>query len=251
MMSTPRQIREVMEPIQAVVFDKDGTLIDLNARWAPYFNRFIDDLARSLGDPAAAPKLKHLLGIEARLLLPDSVAAVETEQRMAERIVAELAPRGHDAEAAMRAIDDVDCMDHLGPLQPIGPVTAALESLANSGYLLGVATSDERANSVRELAELGIDQLIGWLRCGDDDGPVKPDGQVLVGLARHFDCPVDTLLFVGDSEQDMATARASGSKFVVRCDPAAPPGWVDQADGAIADIGELLDDQPGDTRVRP
>ena len=78
------------------------------------------------------------------------------------------------------------------------------------------------------------------MRCGDDDGPVKPDPMVLVSIADELGIDPAGLLFVGDSRQDLATARAAGSPFVARCDPDHPPRWVGEADAVIADVAELV-----------
>ena len=66
-----------------------------------------------------------------------------------------------------------------GPLVPLGDVASAMRSLAAGGAQLGVATADNRDNTLVELERLGVIHLVGELRCGDDRGPVKPDPEVL------------------------------------------------------------------------
>jgi len=223
-----------------IVFDKDGTLVDLDARWSRYFDDYIQRVTSASGDVSLGARLRSLLGVAEGSLVADGPAAVETEAQIRQRVVDELMHRGHSRPAATHFVAAADEADDFGPLTPIGDLRSAPEKLSSAGFLLAIATSDDRENTVAELEELGIASLFCGLRCGDDDGPVKPDGAVLLGLAAEFDLLPSAVLFVGDSKQDMATARAAGAAFAIRCAPSAVPAWADPADQRLADIGELV-----------
>ena len=53
--------------IRAVLFDKDGTLVDYYAMWGPAYRAAADDLAVAAGDPALASCLLRMGGYD-----PDS-----------------------------------------------------------------------------------------------------------------------------------------------------------------------------------
>ena len=44
-------------PIEAVLFDKDGTLVDLLATWLPTYRAATDRLAEAAGDPSLSDRL--------------------------------------------------------------------------------------------------------------------------------------------------------------------------------------------------
>ena len=226
--------------VRGVVFDKDGTLADLDARWVPFFRRGIDDLASACGDPSLAPALSAALGVDETALVPDGPAAVETPARIVECVIEALVERGHDPKRVDVFVAAAEAGDTFGPLRPLGDVVGALRHLCDRGVLLVVATSDGRANTIDELAELGVTALLPTIRCGDDGGAVKPDPAVLLGIADEWGIAPGMLLFVGDSRADLETARGAGSPFVARCHPERVPGWAVEADAVVADIGELV-----------
>lgn len=238
-----------MSAVCGVVFDKDGTLADLDARWVPFFGRSIDDVASACDDPGLIDALRLALGVEDTFLVPDGPAAVETPTRIVELVVATLVARGHDPCRADTIVAAAGTGDTLGPLRPLGDIVGALSSLHERGVLLGVATSDDRDNTIAELEVLGVAELLSTIRCGDD-ATVKPDPAVLRGIADEWGVTTAELLFVGDSRADLDTARAAGSPFVVRCDPARVPTWAGDADAIIADIEELVTWETGTWETR-
>ena len=240
-MTTP-YLAELLSSVRGVVFDKDGTLIDLDARWVPVFTMLVDRLAGSCDDPSLVRGLSELLGIDGGRLVPDGPAAVDTAEQIIDRVIARLVERGHESSDAEKRVVKVaaDAVSAFGPVQPLGDVAASLLALRASGLRVGVATSDDRANTVSELTDLGVVDLVDTMRCADDGGPVKPDPAVLSSIATEWSVAASELVFVGDSLNDMATARAAGCSFVARCDPDRVPDWADAADAVVASIDELV-----------
>lgn len=245
---------DVMSNVRGIVFDKDGTLVDLDARWVPVFTTLIERLADRFNDPSLIVHLAGVLGIDGRRLVPDSPAAVDTASQIIGRVVNELVDRGiavaeaHDAVTAVVA----QSMGAVGSVEAIGDLVAALGAMRAAGIRIGVATSDDRANTIIELTDLGAIELVDTFRCADDGGPVKPDPVVLTSVADEWGCNVRELVFVGDSRNDMATAEAAGCGFVARCDRDSAPDWASYADAVVASIDELVpvisagpDDPPG------
>ncbi len=235
-------VAALMSGVRGVVFDKDGTLIDLDARWVPVFSRLIDRLSDRCDDPSLVDGLAELLGIDGDRLVPDGPAAVDTAEQIIGRVVAGLVERGHDASTASEMVVTIasDAITAFGPVRPIGDVAASLAVLRGSGLRIGVATSDDRANTLTELTDIGMIDLVDSMRCADDGGPVKPDPAVLTSIATDWGVEACELVFVGDSRNDMDTARAAGCSFVARCDMDRVPDWADAADAVIASTGELV-----------
>ncbi len=241
MRDSPARLAAIMASASSIVFDKDGTLVDLDARWAPYFSHYVEHVARQLGDATLVAMVNELIGIDARGLVPEGPAAVETAGQIVDRVAGALVARGHDREAAMAASIEAAAHAEYGPLEPLGDVARALRDLRADGLFLGIATSDDRANTLVELDQLGISELIDSIRCGDDACAVKPDPAVLTGIAAECGCSPGEVVFVGDSRQDLAAAVAAGTQFVARCDPGRVPSWVtDNAVTAILGVEELV-----------
>ena len=235
-------VQHVMSGASGIVFDKDGTLIDLDARWVPLFSTLIERLAERCEDSSLIEDLATVLGIDDGRLVPDGPAAVDTAEQIIGRVVAELVDRDHQHDEAQHAVHAVarDAMGAVGPIEAIGDITGAWSVFRSAGLGVGVATSDDRANTITELTDLGVIDLVDTLRCADDGGPVKPDPAVLTSVAAEWNCSVGALVFVGDSRNDMVTARAAGCGFIVRCDPDSAPRWASEADAMIASIDDLV-----------
>ncbi len=233
--------RELLAPIRGIVFDKDGTLADLSARWFPLFVHIVNELCDDLDDRIA---LSVVLGVRDDHLVADGPAAVKSEAEVKSLAVAYLVDRGWQAERASRRYDAACFTAPFGPLTPIGDVAGTMRSLAAAGYQLGVATSDSRANTVAELDELGIANIISALRCGDDE-TIKPSPRVLLGIGEAWSLTPPQILFVGDSLQDAETARAAGCLFVALVGPGSSPvaanTVVVASDAWIQSIDELIE----------
>jgi phosphoglycolate phosphatase len=223
-----------------VVFDKDGTLFDLDARWLPYFRGFITGVAERCGDPSIEPLLAAVLGVGDVGLLPDHPAAIATGAHIVDLVVAALVERGADSDASRALVAAAAAAAQLGVLTPLGDVGSALRGLAAGGRRLAIATSDGRQNTIAELAQFGWLGMFGTMRCGDDSGPVKPDPLVLSGIAEEWGLSPDEMLYVGDNRHDLATARAAGVPFVAVCRVGQKTWAVDFGDAQVHSVDELV-----------
>lgn len=234
-----------MAPVKAIVFDKDGTLTELDARWVTFFRSIIAATAADGGDPEAEHTLSECLGVGVDHIVPGAPAAVKTESELVTIALDHLIERGWTAQQAIASMGVGLEAATFGPLTPLGNVAATIETLA-SDHLLGVATADNRSNTVDELRSLGVAHHLSALRCGNDGGPVKPDPEVLLSLAREWALDPRQLVFVGDSAQDRETARGAGVTFVAVVADRSPIDAVEtsaaaiDADAWIASIDELV-----------
>ncbi|MCP3973100.1 MAG: HAD family hydrolase [bacterium] len=227
--------------VAAIVFDKDGTLINLHARWAPWIGGVCRSLATACGDLSAVGDLEEALGVIGDRLIADSPAAVMTGSQIHQVAVDLMVSRSHDRRAVAGYVATAFRSSPVGELIPLGDVAGAMRKLRERGIKLAIATSDDRANTLEELAELGVLQYIEAIRCGDDPGPIKPDPEVLFVLAADLGVMPGRMVFVGDSLHDLATAAAAGIPFVGVLGGSSDRGELEaDAQHLIADIGELL-----------
>jgi pimeloyl-ACP methyl ester carboxylesterase/phosphoglycolate phosphatase-like HAD superfamily hydrolase len=236
----------VMVDAAGVVFDKDGTLFDLDARWYPFFSGIINDITERLDDASLSAVLTGLLGVAEGGLVIDGLAAVGSVGEIGTRIIDKLVALGHDPDLARATVGDAAEAARFGPVAPIGDIAGTLRALADTGLRLGIATSDGVANTRDELVAHELVGVFDPVRCADDGGPVKPDPAVLLEIAAAWNVAPADIVFVGDSRQDLATAQSAGTRFVARCDLAATPTWASvEADAVVGDIAELVRSPPG------
>lgn len=92
-----------------------------------------------------------------------------------------------------------------------------VRELHTAGIPLGIWTGRERSMTEARLRALALKDCFDALVCGDDLASYKPDPAGLLLIVRRWGlAPVD-VLFVGDSDQDFAGARAAGVPLVAIC----------------------------------
>ena len=140
-------------PIRAILFDKDGTLVDFQRTWGPATHTVISELSN--GDAAAFERLAavSLYDSAQRRLLPGSPVVIETTygygKLWAQALGIPVTPE------FINRIDALFFQETLDHLTPIGDVKALLEGFRVRGYRLGLMTNDADANTHAQLRQLG------------------------------------------------------------------------------------------------
>ncbi len=84
-----------------------------------------------------------------------------------------------------------------------------LARLQAQGYQLAIATGKSRAGLNRALQQTGLSAYFCASRCADETAS-KPDPRMLEELLLHTATEPERALMIGDTEYDMAMARAAG-----------------------------------------
>jgi phosphoglycolate phosphatase len=178
-----------------VVFDLDGTLVDTAPDLVAALNAVF---VREGFPPVALAAARNLVGGGARALIERGLAlqgralpAADVE-RLRGALIEYYA--GHIAERS----------------RPFPGLEAALDGLAGRGCALAVCTNKLEWLSVKLLGALGLTERFAAICGADTFGVAKPDPAILRGtLARVGGNPAHAVM-IGDSETDIAVARAAG-----------------------------------------
>ncbi len=84
-----------------------------------------------------------------------------------------------------------------------------MERLREDGYLLSVATGKSRNGLDRVLARLGLSSFFHTSRCADETAS-KPQPLMIHEILEELKVPAAQSVMVGDTEYDMAMAKAAG-----------------------------------------
>lgn len=229
--STPYSAAVLLTDVDAVVFDKDGTLIDVHQTWGPAMACTIAEL---VDDPVGRQRAAAAIGVDllAGSLTIDSPVIAESNGEIAARIAEAL--DWPVAETALR-LEELATL-HVGDaVQPLAGVTEMLASLRATGLWVGLATNDGGASAARQLTSLGwrhyFDSVIGY----DSGFGAKPEPGMLLASAQRAACSMDRLVMVGDTATDVRAANSAGCRVVV-VGP-RPVGDID----ITAEIAEISD----------
>jgi phosphoglycolate phosphatase len=175
-----------------IIFDLDGTLVDT----APDLIASLNAILRREGLPTVPyAEARALIGHGGRHMLERGLAAVG-------RPVADIDRMFDD----FLAYYSEHVADHS---RPFPGVEAALDTLAGHGCTFAVCTNKLEWLSVRLLKSLGLAERFAAI-CGQDTFKVqKPHPGALLGTLRRAGGSRDRAVMVGDSQTDIATARAA------------------------------------------
>jgi phosphoglycolate phosphatase len=227
-------------PIRAILFDKDGTLIDFQRTWGPATHVVLSQLCD--GDTAAYERVAavSLFDPASRKLLPGSPVVIETTYGYG-KLWAEALGRPLTREF----VDEVDglffqaTLDHLTPM---GDVKALLERFAARGLKLGLMTNDADANTRAQLEQLGLLGLLEFIAAYDSGFGHKPDPDPVLAFAKKVGVAPAEIAVVGDTEHDLAAARAAGAIAVgVLSGPVPRERLEPHADVLLPSIAKLDD----------
>ncbi len=209
-------IHPILDGIDLVVFDKDGTLISFEAMWGGWARDLGTRLEIATRRPVAGDVFTTI-GFDpvANRILAGGPLAIATTGELAELVGAVLRRWCPSVHAARRILAEAwfepDPVERAVPLADLPAVFAALRQ---AGRRIAVATTDDRRPTVATLASLGLVDDIEDLVCGDDDGPTKPDPAVLVGIAARLGIPVERTAMVGDTPADLRMAHRAGARAI-------------------------------------
>ena len=206
------RLHPVLDGIDLVVFDKDGTLIEFHLMWGGWVDRLASALEASTG-LALREGLYALLGVdlESGLVHAHGLMAATPMSRIREAVTMYVAEAGAGAERAEAAVAGAwDAPDPVALARPVTDLHALLAALRRRVRLLAVATSDDRDPTVRTLASLGIAGEFAALACADDGFPNKPAPDPVLRLCERLGVPPERTVVIGDSPYDLRMGRAAG-----------------------------------------
>lgn len=225
-------------PIRAILFDKDGTLVDFQRTFGPAVRAVMQYLAD--GDRAAYQRLVAVSRfVEAgEHFLPDSPLIAEPTSVYGALWATAL---GRPANAAFFAeIDRLLCDATTRDLAAIGDPKALLNLLAGRGYRLGMVSNDAEVTARAHARKLGLDEVLEFIAGYDSGFGAKPDPGPVLGFAQAVGVPASEIAVVGDSVHDLAAARAAGAIAIGVLTGAAPSqALAPHADAVLTSAAEL------------
>ncbi|MEH2399466.1 HAD family hydrolase [Nostoc sp.] len=194
--------------IQAILFDKNGTLEDSETylrSLAQRAARLIDAQVPGIGEP-----LLMAFGVNGSSLNPAGLIAVASRRETEVACAAYIAETGkgwfESLKIATQALDEADKYIEQTPSPLFVGSLDLLKYLQEGGLKLGIlsaATTKEVHNFV---ANHQLNDYI-QLEMGVDEGPSKPDPVLFLQACQALEVEPGATLMVGDSVGDMQMAR--------------------------------------------
>lgn len=210
--------RRYNDMIKAIIFDKDGTIIDLGNTWdEPTIHAM--NVMMELTDLSSEERtaFKRKMGVQATEIVPNSVVAAgsiyEQSVLLSEVVplpVSEIELRLEQLyyEAISASEIALDVVEH---------VETVLNELKEK-YFLGLVTNDNRRITEATLTKTGLLKYFDYVASANDFKP-KPDPSALYDLKQKHGIHLDEMVYVGDSSVDMEYGKLTRAAIGLALDP--------------------------------
>lgn len=229
-----------------LALDKDGTLLDLHAGWAPWIVYVLGQVKRLAQiDDRAVERIGRGVGFhtEAHRIQPDSPLATASRDEIFTIIAAMLFQAGipwADAVDMSRRLDAG--FDDQRGLQMRADLHAWLSTFRRAGLKTAIVTTDDRAPTQAALDALGLATLVDALVCADDGVPGKPAPDMLLHALAVTGAEPEECVMVGDTVYDMLMAARAGVglKVGITGGGGSPEILRRHADVVISSLNEIV-----------
>ena len=213
--------------MRAIVFDKDGTLLDFQATYGPATR----DVLRALdGD---FERMAKAIGYDAagETFAPSSPVIAGSNADVLDAL------RGAGASVSLEELDALFAETSVPHAALLPGVTEALAALDRP---LAIATNDAEACARLQLERVGLLDRFRAVVGYDSGHGAKPEPGMILACAAHLECGPADVAFVGDSLTDCRAGRAAGVFTVaVTTGEASAEELEPHADAVIAALAEL------------
>ena len=221
--------------VDAILFDKDGTLFDFGATWEGWAESFL--LRATGGDRPRAARIGQHIGfdLQARRFEPGSIVIAGTPDEVTERLLPHFPDRGFDD--ILRMLNEE--AEHAPQAEAV-PLLPLLGRLRDLGLRLGVATNDAEGPALVHLEAAGVRVYFDFIAGCDSGHGAKPQPGQLLAFAERIGLSPDRIVMVGDSTHDLIAGRSAGMQTVaVLTGLAEAAVLAPYADAVLPDIGHL------------
>ena len=206
-----------------VIFDKDGTLIDFSATWVPLIRKRAALVSNAVGgDGRLEALLLRAWGIDPGSGRIDPRGPCPVSPRTEEIVIGTMVlyqqgvPWDEAKHRVAQAFDEADRgTDRVKLLKPVRGILSLLQHLKEIGFLLGLATNDERRDTEEMLSALRWNPFFDGIVCSGEADPPKPHPAMVLALCRRLSILPHEALFIGDTVNDMKMGKRAGLALTI------------------------------------
>ena len=226
--------------IKAVLFDKDGTLIDFDVTWGNATYEVFHELVE--GDAEKMQQLADvtLYDLQARKISQKSPLVGDSPLELA-ALWADIAGKtpGPDFEDEINRKFTTESANNVAGFVETEP---CLRALKEAGHHIGIATNDSEETAHVHMKQLGwhayFDVIFGY---DSGHGP-KPGSGMVEAFMKQFSLSPHETVMIGDSLHDIRSGRAAGARTIgVATGPWGGHKLEMEADAVIGSLAELPD----------
>lgn len=240
-------------PCKGILFDKDGTLLDLLATWGTWAELVMRGMEEHLtiigtdfmGDRNRVLGTQHdaegkLLGYD-----PAGPLTMATEEESYGILAWQFYAAGVPWNEALTRVKSItkEAMNELRrrrTAQPLPGLLSFLQQCADVSLKLGVVTSDGYETTKEHLEWLGVDHYFGTVVTRDSVTNGKPAPEMAELACQELGLAPEETVIIGDSNADMQLGKGAGLLLTIGISASVDDrSHLIDADVIISDFNEL------------
>jgi phosphoglycolate phosphatase-like HAD superfamily hydrolase len=230
---------------QAIIFDKDGTLIDFDAMWGGWVV-YLAEQIKAVSGLEVCEALCLAMGFDqtSRKVLAHGKLASRPMSQLYQLTIDVMQSFGLGPGQAEGIVEKAWCIpDPILLAKPLTDLRALFSNLLNHGIQIAIATADDRASTQTMIEAFDIEEYIAAMVCADDGIPSKPAPDMVLTICERLKIDPATVMVIGDTASDLKMARAAdaGLAVGVLSGVSSTKDLIPYADILIASIDELYD----------
>jgi phosphoglycolate phosphatase len=225
--------------IRGLLFDKDGTLVDVVGTWLPVYREMLAEAFPGQEDHWNQLLIRSGYEPHTNSFKANSPIAVGTTDQLVDLWWPGLSQV--QRRAMIERVDRDFERKSVRYLKPLMPLTPVLGELRGRNLQLGIATNDNEASARKHVSQLKLEHLIDFIAGYDTVRNPKPAGDMVHAFCAACALEPHEVAVVGDNRHDLEMARSAGAGLAigVLSGNSAPEDFGSLADAVLESIAEL------------
>lgn len=204
-----------IENIETILFDKDGTLIDLHYFWGKMTELRVNTIIQKYHlDDSYFKKLCLYLGydINSKKMLSDGITALYSRSKIIEIFKSNLSDLNvflttSELEKIFDEVSDVFYKDILKYTKPIEEALEFVKFIYSKGIQMGIVTSDSIISTNLTLKQFGWEKYFDVVIGRESHPDTKESGKPTLLALEKLKANPKTTLMIGDAPMDYISAK--------------------------------------------
>lgn len=233
--------------VDAIIFDKDGTLLEFDRFWVKVSIKAIELVMKKLQvKENLEDEILRAIGVNDGIVDVNSVLCKGTYFQIGQEFCKVLNAHGYEIPIDVVAKEVINAYNQS---QTAGEVVATtkdlvglLKKLKGQGKRLAIVTTDNEYVTKVCLEKLGVDGLFDAIYTDDGKTPTKPNPTCAYDFCKKFNLSLEKVVMVGDTLTDVKFAQNAGIKVIgLAKNEQNKKVLQDRADVIIGDLSALLE----------
>ena len=202
---------------EAIIFDKDGTLIDFDAMWGGWVVYLAEQIA-AISELQVREALCLAMGFDQKSgkVLAQGKLASRPMYQLYQLTIDVVQTFGLSPSEAECIVEKAWCIpDPVSLAKPLTDLRRLFSNLRDHGIQIAIATADDRSSTQAMLQAFDIEEYVAAMVCADDGIPSKPAPDMVLTMCERLQIDPSRVMVIGDTASDLKMARAAGAGLTV------------------------------------